>query len=66
MTPDHIVMRSGWYACGTKPGGVVKCREMLEHLVPGWLMTPDHIVMRSGWYVCGTKPGGVVVRCWST
>ena len=21
MTPDHIVMRSGWYACGTKPGG---------------------------------------------
>ena len=25
----------GWYACGTKPGGVVKCREMLEHLVPG-------------------------------
>ena len=25
----------GWYACGTKPEGLVACREILEHFSSG-------------------------------
>ena len=25
--------RRGWHACGTKPGGMVACREMPEHFL---------------------------------
>ena len=44
----------GWYACGTKPGGLVACREMpgISRVWGDTLMTSDHTAVQvhsSGW-----------------
>ena len=31
----------GWYECGMKPGGLVACREMSDHLPSEMLYTDD-------------------------
>ena len=31
----------GWYECGMKPGGLVACREMSDHLPSEMLCTDD-------------------------